>query len=119
MKFGETLSSLERSVLMPSLAPSSGSDWTDEERREIDRLHEACEGGKVLTLECGHTDAGDPWCVICDVRDGTVLFHIARISRRYVVAKPMQATSFWTATLGAAIDRTLLLMSSGALGRQQ
>jgi hypothetical protein len=89
------------------LAPRAGSDWTDEEQTEIQRLKSACGRVDYWELECNHTDAGDPWCIIYDLeRDGVVL-HIARIDRRYVTVFPMQKWSVWSATPQAAIDRAL------------
>ena len=43
------------------------------------------------SLDCDHTDAGDPWCVIYDQQHHRIVLHIARIERRYVVVWPWGA----------------------------
>jgi hypothetical protein len=45
-----------------------GHDWTANERAEIRRLEKFCEASNDWILECSHTDAGDPWCVVYDDR---------------------------------------------------
>jgi hypothetical protein len=45
-----------------------GHDWTANERVEIHRLEKFCEASDDWLLECSHTDAGDPWCVVYDER---------------------------------------------------
>jgi hypothetical protein len=98
---------------MPALAPGKGVDWTNEERQQIGRLQDVCARNKHFSLECNRTDAGDPWCVICNDRDGTVICHLARLNRRYVVAVPAQRISFWSATISGAVDH-ILTMFGGA-----
>jgi hypothetical protein len=39
-------------------------------------------------VECTYTDAGDPFCVVYGEHPDTVVLHIARIDRRYVVDAP-------------------------------
>jgi hypothetical protein len=86
---------------MSSLAPPSGTNWTDQETAQIHRLRAACDG--QFELECSKTDAGDPWCVLYD-QDHRVVLHLARIDRRYVIVWPLEHRSIKTATLEAAID---------------
>ena len=45
------------------------------------------------SLDCDHTDAGDPWCVIYDEQHHRIVLHIARIERRYVVVWPWESRS--------------------------
>jgi hypothetical protein len=93
-----------------ALAPSAGRDWTDAELVEIKRLKEACEAHGYKEPECDHTDAGDPWCIIHDRdRSGdSILLHIARINRRYVVVFPAKKmTPRWFSTIQRAIDFAL------------
>jgi hypothetical protein len=87
---------------MSSLAPPGGSSWTTQEMAEIERLGAACKAH--LGLECGHTDVGDPWCVVYDKQHHGVVLHIARIDRRYVIVWPLEQRSIKTATLEAALD---------------
>ena len=55
-------------------------------------------------MECSHTDAGDPWCVIYDRREHRIVLHIARIDRRYVVVWPTRQRSVNTPTMEAAFS---------------
>jgi hypothetical protein len=90
------------------LAPSTGREWTDAELVEIGRLKEACEARGYKELECDQSDAGDPWCVVHDRSPGSILLHIARIDRRYVVVFPSKKrTVRWFSTIRAAIDLAL------------
>jgi hypothetical protein len=90
------------------LAPSAGREWTDAELVEIRRLKESCESDGYKELECDQSDAGDPWCVIHDRSSGSVLLHIARIDRRYVVVFPSKKRAVhWFSTIRAAIELAL------------
>ena len=89
---------------MTRLPPSPGTDWTDHEREEIGRLEPLCRKLEHWELECTHTDAGDPWCVIYDRRREVVVLHIARIDRRYVVESPARERSVPAPTIEIAID---------------
>jgi hypothetical protein len=88
---------------MPSLLPKTGREWTNAEEAEIARLRTVCSDGKHWNLECGHTDEGDPWCIIFNRPRHRVVLHIARIDRRYVVVVPLKGSS-WIATMKAAVD---------------
>jgi hypothetical protein len=57
-------------------------DWTADERAEIRRLEKFCEASDDWILECSHTDAGDPWCVVYDERHQRSVVHIARFEGR-------------------------------------
>jgi hypothetical protein len=87
---------------MAKLAPSPRTDWTDHERAEIHRLEALCRELGQFELDCKRTDAGDPWCVAHDLRHDTVVLHIARIDRRYVVNA--RERSMTVATIEAAIE---------------
>ena len=89
---------------MPSLAPSSGQDWTVFELAEIRRLERVCQSVAHWELARDHTDAGDPWCVIYDTLLGGVVLHIARIDRRYIVVAPIKERCRWTASMQSAIE---------------
>ncbi len=87
-----------------ALPPECG-DWTVSERKEIGQLAlRTREFG--LDLESGCTDAGDPWCVIYDLHS-EVIIHIARISRRIVIAWPQAQKSARLASLRVAVDLAL------------
>ena len=66
---------------MDQLPPGKGQDWTDEERAEIRRIEQVCRAAAHWELECSHTDAGDPWCVIYDRHSHQIVPHMARIDR--------------------------------------
>lgn len=92
---------------MPSLAPLPGNDWTENERDQIDRLEALCRGSPHWELECRHTDAGDPWCIIYDHHEHRIILHIARIDRRYVVVGPAVQRSVAASTIERAIEAAL------------
>jgi hypothetical protein len=93
---------------MSMLAPSTGREWTDAELVEIRRLKQTCESQGNKELECDQTDAGDPWCVIHDRSSDSILLHIARIDRRYVVVFPSKKRPVrWFSTIHAAIELVL------------
>ena len=87
-----------------ALPPLPGSDWTDDERTEIGRLEQLCNASDDWSLECSHTDAGDPWCIIYDQHQQSIIFHIARIDRQYVVVWPREQRSEKTAIMAVAIN---------------
>ena len=76
--------------------------------KEISRLHEAC---KVIDyccrLECSHSEEADPWCVLYDPRDHSIILHIARIDRRYVVVFGSERPPKRMATVAGAVDTAL------------
>jgi hypothetical protein len=92
---------------MAAMAPSPGTDWTDDERADIGRLETLCRSTKNWEMECSFTDAGDPWCVIYDCHENRIVLHIARIDRRYVVVWPSRQRSVNTATMKTAVDMAL------------
>jgi hypothetical protein len=92
---------------MVELAPSPGTDWTDDERAEIDRLEPFWRSADNWELECGYTDTGDPWCIIYDRRQDRIVLHIARIERCYVIVWPSRLRSVTRATMASAIDIAL------------
>jgi hypothetical protein len=71
-----------------SIVPFPGTDWTNDERAEIRRLELVCDASEEWSLECSHTDAGDPWCVVYDRHQERIILHIARIDRQYVLVGP-------------------------------
>jgi hypothetical protein len=87
--------------------PGNGHNWTDVERVQIRRLEQVCRDAVHWEMECGHTDAGDPWCVIYDRHAHQIVLHIARIDRRYVVVSPTLHRSASKATMDAAVDLAL------------
>ena len=92
---------------MDQLPPGNGHKWTDEERSQIRRLEQVCRDAAHWEMECSHTDAGDPWCVIYDCHEHPTILHIARIDRRYVVVSPILQRSASKATMAAAVDLAL------------
>jgi hypothetical protein len=92
---------------MVKLAPSPGDDRTEDERAQIHRLEALCKTTQHWELECSHTDAGDPWCVVYDRDQHRIVLHIARIDRRYVVVWPPGECSTSKPTIAAAIDLAL------------
>ncbi len=92
---------------MPVPLVPQGGDWTDAEMAEIDRLRAVCQRSQDWELECDHTDAGDPWCIIYDRDRARIVLHIARIDRSYVIVCPMRERSTRTLTLNKAIDIAL------------
>jgi hypothetical protein len=92
---------------MAGMAPSPGTEWTDDERSHIGRLETLCRSIEHWEMECSFTDAGDPWCVIYDRREHCIVLHIARIDRRYVVVWPPRQRSVNMATMEAAVDKAL------------
>jgi hypothetical protein len=66
-----------------------------------------CEASDHWTLECSHTDVGDPWCIVYDREEHRIILHIARIERHYVVVWPGENRSAKTAVMAVAIERAL------------
>jgi hypothetical protein len=97
---------------MGELPPSPGTDWTDHERTQIERLESMCRDIDQWELECLHTDEGDPWCVVYDLREHRIVLHIARIERRYILAWPHRERSLNTGSMDAAIDVALTQLAS-------
>ena len=89
---------------MAALPPLPGTNWTDRERAEIDRLEAYCRELGHLGLECTHTDVGDPFCIVYGEHPENVVLHIARIDRRYVVDTPGRGRSVTLPTIEVAID---------------
>jgi hypothetical protein len=66
-----------------AIPPRPGFDWSGDERAELRRLEQLCDASQDWSLECSHTDAGDPWCIIYDQRQQGIILRIARIDRQY------------------------------------
>jgi hypothetical protein len=81
--------------------------WTEFERGQIRRLEDLCTDRAHWVVECSHTDAGDPWCIIYDRWRQRVILHIARIDMRYVVAFPSDGSAVTKPTMVAAIEVAL------------
>jgi hypothetical protein len=92
-------------MMMPLLF--LGDDWTANERVEIHRLEKFCEASDDWLLECSHTDAGDPWCVVYDERHQRSVVHIARLERRLVVVMPRAQRVVYTTSMTAAVEMAL------------
>jgi hypothetical protein len=90
-----------------ALPPRPGSDWTDDERAEIRPLQQLCHGSEDWSLECSHTDAGDPWCIIYDQQQEGIILHIARIDRQYVVVWPREQRSAKASVMALAVKLAL------------
>ena len=79
-------------------------DWTEAEQTELERLRVGVQNVAFAEFECNHTDEGDPWCIIRDRDNDTIVVHIARINRRYVVVTPHDNWMVTTLTLKPAVD---------------
>jgi hypothetical protein len=90
-----------------AIPPRPGFDWSGDERAELRRLAQLCDASQDWCLECSHTDAGDPWCVIYDQHEQGIILHIARIDRQYVVIWPREQRSHKSAIMAVAIDISL------------
>jgi len=90
-----------------ALPPRPGSEWTDDERAEIRLLQQLCYASQDWSLECSHTDVGDPWCIIYDQHQQGIVLHIARIERQYVVVWPREQRSAKTSVMTLAIKIAL------------
>src|SRR5262245_65934455 len=90
-----------------AVSPLPGADWTDDERAEIRRLENACHASQGWSLECSHTDARDPRCIVYDQPHQAIILHIARIDRQYVVVWPREQRYKKTAIIAVAIDMAL------------
>jgi hypothetical protein len=90
-----------------AIPPPPASDWTDNERAEIRRLEQLCDASQDWLLECSHTDAGDPWCIIYDQQQEGIILHIARIDRQYVVVWPREQRSAKTSVMALAVKIAL------------
>jgi hypothetical protein len=97
---------------MLAIPPCPGSDWTADERAEIRRLEQLCEASPDWSLECSHTDAGDPWCLIYDQHQRGIILHIARIDRRYVVVLPREHRSNKSTIMAVAVDFAVARLKS-------
>jgi hypothetical protein len=84
-----------------------GHDWTANERAETRRLEKFCEASNDWILECSHTDARDPWCVVYDERHQRIVVHIARLERRLVVVMPRAQRVAYTTSMTAAVEMAL------------
>ncbi len=89
---------------MPVPLVPRGGDRTDAEMAEIHRLRAVCQRSQDWELECDHSDAGDPWCIIYDRNRNRIVLHIARIDRSYVTVFPMRQWSTFTLTVSEAVD---------------
>ena len=89
---------------MIAIAPRPGFDWTADERAEIRRLEQLCDASENWLLECSHTDAGDPWCIIYDQHQQGIILHIARIDRQYLTVWPREQRSTKSTIMAVAID---------------
>ena len=81
--------------------------WNQRELFEIGRVRAVSERC-LLELVGGQSDEGDPWCIVCDREGERVLLHIARIDRRYVIARPYRSRRpFRTTSITAATEIAL------------
>jgi hypothetical protein len=99
--------------MMP--VPFLAHDWTADERAEIRRLEKFCEASDDWILECSHTDAGFPWCVVYDERHQRSVVHIARFEGRLVVVMPRAQRVANTTSMMAAVDMALNELRSHGL----
>ena len=81
--------------------------WSVPERIQIERIRHLCEGSPELDFDGGQTDEGDPWFIVYDRVHEQVVLHIARIERRYVMARASLLKPVTVALLSAAVDTAL------------
>ena len=91
---------------MPQL-PLSGKNWSEQERAGIGRLEAMCSETNHWSVDCDHTDLGDPWCIIYDQQLHRIVLHIAHIDRRYVVVWPGESRSAETPSMTAAVEMAM------------
>ena len=94
--------------------PPTREDWTGAEQSKLDRLRAGVRDVAFAEFECNHTDEGDPWCIIRDRDKDTIIVHIARINRRYVVVTSHDNRLVKSMTLEAAVDRALAALRRAA-----
>ena len=92
---------------MKAIPLRPGFGWSGDERAELRQLEQLCDASQGWSLECSHTDAGDPWCVIYDQHQQGIILHIARIDRQYVIVWPREQRSYKSAIMAVAIDIAL------------
>jgi hypothetical protein len=78
-------------------------NWSGSEKSELRRLH-AAYARPYYEIECGLTEEGDPWCVVCDSMSGATVVHIARIGRCYTVVHSEKGISSTVVQIKTAID---------------
>jgi hypothetical protein len=81
--------------------------WSVPERIQIERIRYLCERCQRLEFDGGQTDEGDPWFIVYDREREQVVLHIARIDRRYVMARASRSKPLTVASLSAAVDAAL------------
>jgi hypothetical protein len=81
--------------------------WSIPERIQIERLRYVCDKCPQLEFDGGQTDEGDPWFVVYDCDREQVVLHIARIERRYVMARASRSKPLTAVSLSAAVDAAL------------
>jgi len=83
--------------------PKARVDWSSDEKLELQHL-DTVYPAPHYKIECSLTEDGDPWCVVLDSLRDTIIVHIARIGRRYVVGRPDKNMSRTVATIKTAIE---------------
>jgi hypothetical protein len=81
--------------------------WSTPERIQIERIRYVCDKCPQLEFDGGQTDEGDPWFLVHDRVLEQVILHIARIDRRYVMARASRSKPLTAASLSAIVDAAL------------
>ena len=81
--------------------------WSIPERIQTERIRYLCEKCPHLEFDGGQTDEGDPWFIVYDCERKQIVLHIARIDRRYVMARARHPTLFTASSMSAAVDAAL------------
>ena len=81
--------------------------WSIPERIQIERIRYLCEKCPQLEFDGGQTDEGDPWFLVYDRDREQVVLHIARIDRRYVMARASRSKPLTVTSLSAVVDAAL------------
>jgi hypothetical protein len=100
---------------MMSWAAMNHGCWSDRELHAIQRIRDACRAVAALEWEGGHSDEGDPWCIIHDPECKQVILHIARIDRHYVVVCPDRSHVYRISYLTAAVETALRELNRAGL----
>jgi hypothetical protein len=85
-----------------TIAPRSGSEWTERELLQLRQLERFCEANDHFEVEFGRTDEDDPWWVF--QAEEEIFCYIARIDRRYILSFPSIGRTGASATIEPLIE---------------
>jgi hypothetical protein len=85
-----------------TIAPRSGSDWTERELLQLRQLESFCEASDHFEVELGRTDEDDPWWVFQAQEE--IFCYIARVDRSYILSFPSIGRTGTSATIEPLIE---------------